>query len=74
MLFRQSKNLLKTSNCRFHNIDIQAGGGGGAVENQRHLTEKFVKVFIKTSKKQRIYKNLVFKSNFLLIFRIFLII
>jgi len=64
MLFRQSKNLLKTSNSRFHNFDVQAGGWGGAVENQRHLTEKFVKVFKITSKKQRIYKNLVFKIKF----------
>ena len=39
-------------------------GGGGAVENQRHLTEKFVKVFKKISKEQRIYKNLVFKIKF----------
>jgi hypothetical protein len=43
----------------------EAGRGvGGAVENQRHLTEKFVKVFKITLKKQRIYKNLVFKIKF----------
>jgi hypothetical protein len=65
MLFRQSKIFKKTSNSRFHNFDVQAGGwGGGAVGNQRHLTEKFVKVFKITSKKQRIYKNLVFKIKF----------
>jgi hypothetical protein len=29
MLFRQSKNLLITSNSRFHNFDVQAGGWGG---------------------------------------------
>jgi hypothetical protein len=28
MLFRQSKNLLKTSNSLFHNFGVQAGGWG----------------------------------------------
>jgi hypothetical protein len=45
-------------------MEKPAGGWGGAVENQRHLTEKFVKVFKKISKEQRIYKNLVFKIKF----------
>ena len=59
MLFRQCKNLLKTSNSRFHNFVVQARGwgGGGAVENQRHLTEKFVKVFKITSKNREYTKT-----------------
>ncbi len=68
MLFRQSKNLLKTSNSRFHNFDVQAGGWGGSwksAPSNREVSQGVQKNFKKTENIQKLsFRNQIFFLHF----------
>ena len=69
MLFRQSKNLLKTSNSRFHNFDVQAGGWGGgswkSAPSNREVCQGVQKNFKRTENIQKLsFQNQIFFLHF----------